>query len=117
LQPAFESLTSPFSDLVLGKFYSIDGGPPPGRMEVTSLIEARRFDLVRCALRGMNPEGRVWAAWALLERAKHGPPLDPSDAAAIAQLRKLPLELTVSHGCSIERLRFDQALPVIDGGV
>jgi hypothetical protein len=42
--------------------YGEDGAPPPGRLEIEELVRARRLDLVRAALRGLNPEGRAWAA-------------------------------------------------------
>lgn len=114
LKAAFETLSSPLVDLVLGNQIGDDGAPPPGRLEVLALVEAGRFDLIRAALRGMNPEGRAWAVWALLERAKHGPVLEPLDEKAIARLRDLPLELVVSEGCTILGLRLDEALKHID---
>jgi hypothetical protein len=66
--------------------------PPPGRQETAALVAAGRFDLLRAVLRGLNPEGRAWAAHALLEHQKAGTKLDPADAAAIEKLRALPLK-------------------------
>jgi hypothetical protein len=110
LRAAFERLTSPFEDLVLGRYHGSDGGPPPGRPEVDALVASGRLDLVRAVLRGMNPEGRAWAAWALLERANRGAELDPADRTAIEKLRKLPIELVTCQGCTMATARFDDAL-------
>lgn len=107
---AFELLTAPCEDVIVGQSYSIDGGPPPGAVEIRGMVDAGRFDLVRAVLRGFNPEGRAYAAHALLARGE----LDPADEAAIAKLRALPVELTISHGCLVSRVGFDRAIATLD---
>ncbi len=107
---AFALLTSPCDDVIVGKAYSIDGGPPPGAEEIRALVEAGRLDLVRAVLRGLNPEGRAYAAHALLA----GGELEPRDEAAIDRLRALPVELTVCRGCLVTHVRLDGALAVLD---
>lgn len=107
---AFTRLTSPSEDLIVGQEFSIEGLPPPGADEIRALVAAERFDLVRAVLRGLNPEGRVYAAHALLARST----LEPQDEAAIAALRALPVELVVCHGCEISHMGFDGALAVLD---
>lgn len=110
LAGAFRTLTSPFEALVLGRSCFYDGGPPPGAEATQALVDARRFDLLRVVLRGVNPEGRAWAAHALLERARAGVALDAADARAIASLRALPLELACCTGCEVSHEGFDAAL-------
>jgi len=114
LLPAFELLSSPMEDLVLGRMYGEDGAPPPGREEMAALVAAGRFDLVRAVLRGMNPEGRAWAAHALLTHQRSGATLDVADVAAIEKLRALPLQLTCSRGCDVFSAPFTEALEKID---
>jgi hypothetical protein len=108
--PAFELLTSPFTEVVVGKMYGDDGAPPPGRREMRLLVDARRFDLVRAVLRGFNPEGRVYAAHELLAPDQRG----PQDAQAIALLRKLDVDITTASGCMVELKKFSAALEMLD---
>lgn len=110
LAAAFATLVDPLSPLIVGRSYGDDGGAPPGLAEMAALIASQRFDLVRAVLRGPNPEARVYAAHALIQRG----PLDPADAAAIATLAKLPLDLECSHGCLLQSLRWTAALAVLD---
>jgi len=65
---------------------------------------------VRAALRGFNPEGRVYAAHALLEREE----IDPRDEAAISELRALSIDITICHGCLVTKTSFTRALDVLD---
>jgi hypothetical protein len=113
LAGAFDRLTSPFTDLVLGFMYGEDGAPPPGRLEIEELVKAQRLDLVRAALRGMNPEGRAWAAPCPPRAQESGGVLDASDESAIETLRKLPLQLTCSRGCMVWFENFDAALATL----
>ena len=85
------------------------GVPPAGRAQMKQLVDAQRFDLVSAALRSLNPEGRVYAARALLAREK----VDPKDAKAIESLRSLDVELTTSAGCFIGKKRFSAALEML----
>lgn len=110
LAPAFEMLTSPYEELVIGRSCFYAGVPPPGAEEISALVAAGRHDLVRRVLRGFNPEGRVWAAHALLEHARAGGVLDDADKRAIDALRALPLKLACCDGCELEHASFDEAL-------
>lgn len=107
---AFERLTSPYETLVIGRSCFDDGGPPPGAAEIRALVAAGRHDLVRRVLRGFNPEGRVWAAHVLLDRARAGGVLDDADKRAIDALRALSLKLACCSGCELEHASFDEAL-------
>ena len=64
-------------------------------------MRAKRYDLVRTALRGMNPEGRVYAAEALLSLARAGGELTAGDQAAIAKVRALKIPIRVCEGCIV----------------
>lgn len=115
LRAAFERLTSPFEDHVLGRACGDGGDAPIARAEVDALLAADRVDLLRAALRGMNPEGRAWAAWALRKRSKtSGVALDASDRAAIETLRATKTEYEACSGCERERLGLDEALRRVD---
>ncbi len=95
LAAAWRTLTDPLEELVVGTGCGFVGLPPPGFLSTRALVEAGRFDLLRAVLRGPNPEARVFAAHALGARAA----LDATDAAAIATLAALPLELRTCEGC------------------
>jgi hypothetical protein len=110
LAAAFELLTSPFQEVVVGKMYGEDGAPPPGRREMRQLVEARRFDLVRAVMHGLNPEGRVYAAHELLAPDR----IDLKDAPAIATLIKLDVDITTAYGCDVELKKFPAALAMLD---
>jgi hypothetical protein len=97
LTAAFDLLTSPFEEVVIGTSYGEDGAVPPGRKEIEQLVKAERWDLVQSVLRGINPEGRLYAAWVLRRRANT--PLNAGDARAIATLLALPGRVHTTHGC------------------
>jgi hypothetical protein len=90
-------LTSPLDDVVIGKHYGDGGGPPPGRREIEALSRAPDHELVRAVLRGLNPEGRLYAAWVLRQRTDtHMLPVDEN---AIRTLLALPQLVHTSEGC------------------
>lgn len=97
LRAAYDVLTDPLEEVVLGSSYGDDGGPPPGRAQIEALVKAGRFDLVRAILRGLNVEGRLYAAWALRTRA--GSVLDAADQRAIEAVLALPHAVHTTHGC------------------
>jgi hypothetical protein len=109
LAASFELLTSPFEDLAVGKSFGDDGAPPFAARASKQLVDAQRFDLVSAALRGLNPEGRVYAAYALRARGK----LDQKDETAIEKLRELDVEITTADGCIVEHKKFDAALAML----
>ncbi|MBL8858646.1 MAG: hypothetical protein JNL28_09090 [Planctomycetes bacterium] len=97
LARAYDLLTSPFEDVILGLNYSIDGGPPPGREEIELLASKGRYDLVRAVQRGINPEARLYASWALRELPESSS--SRADASATAKLLALPGHLHTTSGC------------------
>lgn len=106
---ALEQLVSPTSALMIGTSFGIDGAPPPGAVEMKRLVDAERWDLVRAALRGLNPEGRVYAAAALLAHE----PMDGDDRNAIELLRKLPMSYATCDGCVVSHVDFDTAVAAL----
>lgn len=74
--------------------YSTVGMPPDQRLATLSLVQHRKVDLLREALRGPNLEGRVYAADALLYLAEIGRvDLTGSDEKAIQELRRSDAEV------------------------
>lgn len=113
LRLAFELLSSPFDEVVIGFMYGYDGVAPPGLAQIEALAKAERFDLVRAVLRGINPEARLYAAWALRRRST---PLDPADEKAIEAILALPHELHVTEGCEQSWRSPREALKSLAGG-
>jgi len=111
LAGAFEELTSPFSSTHVsfagGCYFS--GTDPEGKTAIDSLVRAKRWDLVRMAARGLNPEGRVYAAHAL--RSAPADQRKPADAAVIDRIRALDLPIAVCAGCLIRRSTAAELLP------
>ena len=97
LEEAYRTLLDPFETLWVGTACGFTALPPHGREQTQALVGAARFDLLRCVLRGPNPEARAYAAHALLERGAE----DAADAAAIETLARLPLRLIVCAGCTV----------------
>jgi hypothetical protein len=109
LAEAWRTLTDPLEELVVGTGCGFVGLPPPGFLSTRALVEAGRFDLLRAVLRGPNPEARVFAAHALGAHAALG----ATDAAAIARLAALPLELRTCEGCLYSASDWNGALGVL----
>ena len=66
------------------------------------IVAAKRWDLIGNVLRGLNPEGRVHAAEALLERErKTGKALPERDRAAVEQVRALTVAISACSGCEV----------------
>ena len=112
LAPAFDRLTSPFETLPIGRFHGDGGDLPPGRPEIEALVTSSRLDLVRAVLRGMHPEARVYAAWAL--RKARGPKLEAADAATIEKILALPITVHVTEGCEQEWVTPRAALALLE---
>jgi len=74
--------------------YSTVGMAPEQRLATLSLVQHRKVDLLREALRGPNLEGRVYASDALLYLAELGrAELTGSDEEAIRELRHSDAEV------------------------
>lgn len=96
-------LTSPVERFEFGATCYDGGEPPAGRVAMDALLKADRWDLVRNVLRGPHPEGRVYAAEALLNRRPDGMSLDAADLATIRAIHALPTPIEVCEGCIVLR--------------
>lgn len=109
---AYRTLMSPLERLTFGSQCWEGAEKPHGRREMEKLLEAKRIDLLRSALRSINPEGRVYAAEALSTLAKRsGKPLEPTDKAAIDEIRRSPVLIQACSGCMPENKTADELLP------
>ena len=71
-------------------------------MAIEKLVAAKRWDLVGNVLRDLNPEGRVYAADALLERErKGGRAVSERDRKAIAKVRAMAVPISACSGCEV----------------
>jgi hypothetical protein len=101
LRKEFDLLDGALSDLLYGRSYSDDGGPPPGRAALEALVSARAAGLLRALLRSPNPEGRLYALEGLERLAKEGAALTDADRAAIAAIKASPVPIHLCSGCLV----------------
>jgi hypothetical protein len=101
-EKSFNLLLSPLEHLDVGESCYITGERPRGRIAIEQLIKARRFDLIRAILRGPSPEGRTYAALALI-RAKN---LTADDDTVVRKLKTLDIPIQVCRGCRISTETF-----------
>lgn len=100
--PEIATLTDPWADLTFGASCYEDGGPPAGRKEADALRLAGRVNALDAVLRGPNPEGRLYAAQALLTLASEGAPVPSGLHTAIHIVRNLPVRIRSCSGCCVE---------------
>jgi hypothetical protein len=96
---AMEILTSPFSRTDVGTNCYDGGYPPSGRRAVQEIIDAGRNDLLRVAARSLNPEGRVYAAGALLRLP--APMRLPADRVVVEAIRASGVRTWACDGCML----------------
>ena len=101
LRKDFDLLDGVFSDLTYGKSCSEDGGPPPGRAAIESLVKARAIGPLRALVRSPNPEGRLYALEGLERLAKGGEALTDADRATIATIKASPVPIHDCAGCLV----------------
>lgn len=101
LTAALSVLTSPREVYDWGTVCYYAGVAPAGREATEKLIAAGHPEAFRVALRGLNPEGRLYAAEALLRLEKKGTPLSPADRDTIEKLRRLPVPIETCSGCTV----------------
>lgn len=106
----YETLTDPFATNDVGDKCYYAGEVPDGRKAIDSLKAAGRWDLIRAAMRSVSPEGRVYAALALLELrgVMHIPKADDD---AVNIIRGLDIDISVCNGCIVHRERAHAILP------
>jgi hypothetical protein len=102
LKESFDVLVAPFEVTDVGEKCYYSGIKPTGRVAMDTLCASQRYDLMRAILRGPNPEGRTYAALALLEHDK----VDSQDATVIQKLKSLSIPIQVCRGCIVSRKKF-----------
>ncbi len=104
LESAYLLLWSPTSDLVYGWMHGEGGDPPDGREAAEKILAHEQGPaLLDDILRGPNPEGRLYAAEALLRLEKKGRKLDGQVLRNIEWVRKSPVKIRVARGCEVSR--------------
>jgi hypothetical protein len=102
LEHAYLLLWSPTSDLVYGWMHGEGGDPPEGRVAVEKILAHEQgAALLDDILRGPNPEGRLYAAEALLRLEKKGRKLDEPARKCIDWVRKSGVKIHVARGCEV----------------
>lgn len=91
LADAYELLLDPLRPIVYARAEVEAAAAAPGRSALEALLASGRDELVRNALRGLDPEGRLYAAEALIERI--GPERD--DQRALRRLLELDVAVRV----------------------
>ena len=111
LREAVATLTSPLLSYDFGTMCYFAGTPPEGRKAIDKLVAARRTDLLQMALLGPNPEGRVYAAEALMKLDERELNLTGRTRAIIARVRALKIPISVCEGCLVSTKPAAQLLP------
>jgi len=102
LEKAYLLLWSPTSNLQYGWYEGEGGDPPDGRVAVEKILAHERGRaLLEDILRGPNPEGRVYAAEALLRLEKKGGKLGEQEKRNIEWVRKSSVKIWVARGCLV----------------
>jgi hypothetical protein len=110
----YRLLTDPVADLVFGTTCFEAGVPPPGREAIDRLRNAGAVQHLGQVLRGMNPEGRLYAAQALLQLAAEDRNVPTRDREAIAKLRAMPTLIEACGGCIMYTATADDLLEDAD---
>jgi hypothetical protein len=107
LKESFASLTSPIENL----WY----GAGEGESAIGVLVNAKRIDLIENALRGFNPVGRVYAAFALLKLKKENQIVLSADAVStIAKVSNFDISFRTSRGCIVSFRTAKEILSELD---
>lgn len=102
LEQGYLLLWSPTSDLAYGWMQGEGGDPPDGRVAVEKILAHEDGPpLLSDILRGPNPEGRLYAAEALLRLEKKGKKLDERVKGSIDWVRKSTVKIRVARGCEL----------------
>ena len=101
LVDAYGTLCDPMQRYDVGSVCYYAGIEPFGYTAAKTLAGVQRWDLVRGALRGLNPEGRVYSARALSEAKQ----LSPDDRRVVRTLRRLDVPISSCSGCFVTKQR------------
>jgi hypothetical protein len=99
---AYLLLLSPFSDLAYGSMQGEGGDKPDGRLAMEKLLAHEQgASLLEDALRGPNPEGRLYAAEGLLRLERKGRKLGEQARKDIEWVRKSDVKIHACSGCEM----------------
>jgi hypothetical protein len=99
---AYFLLWSPFSDLAYGSMQGEGGDKPEGRLAMEKLLAHEQgARLLEDALRGPNPEGRLYAAEGLLRLERKGRKPGEPVRRAIEWVRKSDVKIHACGGCEL----------------
>jgi hypothetical protein len=99
LAEPYARLTEPRSSLTLGTHCGYAGTPPEGHRAMRALVDAERDDLLRDALRGLNPGGRLYGYVGLKLLGKN----TAEDDATYDRVTALDVEIETCGGCMLNR--------------
>ena len=103
----YHGLTSPVSDLYFGDYCDELELWMPGREAAARLARDKRWDLLRRVLRNVNPEGRIYAAEALMSGDAN-----EVDLEFIDKLRRSPVLINACNGCDCGQATAASLLPL-----
>lgn len=99
---AYLLLLSPFSDLAYGSMQGEGGDKPDGRLAMEKILAHEQgASLLEDALRGPNPEGRLYAAEGLLRLERKGRKLGEQARKDIEWVRKSDVKIHACRGCEM----------------
>ena len=107
----YSLLMDPFPEYDFGRRCYYSGKPPQGRVAIRTLIEGGQIDLIRSSLRSLNPEGRAYAAEALIKLRRAGYSVIDNDLDAIKKVRNSEILLSTCYGCIVQREKARDILP------
>jgi len=102
------TLEAPLSILTFGGGCGDDGQPTEGSLATKRIVAEGRLDILRLVARGLSPEGRLFAADALLRAKASKPPAD--DRELVEKVRLLPGLVWTCAGCIRSRSSACEAL-------
>jgi hypothetical protein len=103
LRAEYDALRSPFAKLEVGRSCGIAGRRPRGRALIDRLVRENRADLLANILRGLNPEGRVYALLGLRELERRHGPLEDGLHVAMKTVLTSDLPIRFCNGCIIQQ--------------
>jgi hypothetical protein len=98
---AVAELTDPLAGLTFGTACYEDGGPPDGRLATDSLRLRAALPALDHVVRGLNAEGRVYAAQALLVLQREGVHVPPDLEEAADRVYGLEVPIEACSGCFV----------------
>jgi hypothetical protein len=106
----YEFLMSPFERLVYGESCGVDPIPPKGYSETQVLVSQNEDNLLRNVLRGPNPEGRIYAAFALIDLDEKKKILSEKDISTIKKVLNSKISVSKCRRCEMRKKSVSEVL-------